>query len=135
MDSLEGIMPNYDYRCLECGQRATIYMSYQEYGQVQVECPNCGSQDLKRLINRVRIARSEESRLDSFSAPDALADLDENDPKSLARAMRSMGDELGEEMPPEFDEVVDRLEAGESPEQIEQSMPELGEDLGGGPDF
>ena len=128
-------MPNYDYRCQECGQQATIYLSYQEYGEVQVECPSCGSLDLERLINRVRIARSEESRMESLSTPDALADLDENDPKSLARAMRSMGDELGEEMPPEFDEVVGRLEAGESPEQIEQSMPELGEDLDGGADF
>ncbi len=35
-------------------------------------------------------------------------------------------------MPAEFDEVVDRLEAGESPEDIESSMPDLGggEDLG-----
>ncbi len=45
----------------------------------------------------------------------------------MARVMRKMGDELGEEMPPEFDEVVDRLESGQSPEEIEESMPELGE--------
>jgi hypothetical protein len=44
----------------------------------------------------------------------------------MARMMRKMGDELGEEMPEEFDEVVGRLEAGESPEQIEESMPDLG---------
>jgi hypothetical protein len=43
-----------------------------------------------------------------------------------------MGKEMGEELPPEFDEVVDRLEAGESPEDIENSMPELG---GGGNEF
>jgi Flp pilus assembly protein TadB len=47
----------------------------------------------------------------------------------MARMMRTMGQEMGEELPPEFDEVVDRLEAGESPEDIEQTMPELG---GGG---
>lgn len=128
-------MPDYDYRCQQCGQRATIYQSYQEYGRVEVDCPHCGSQDLKRLINRVRIARSEEARMDALADPSALADLDENDPKSLARAMRSMSSELGEDMPPEFDEMVGRLEAGESPEQIEQSMPELGEDQGGGLGF
>jgi hypothetical protein len=42
--------------------------------------------------------------------------------------MRKMSREVGEDMPPEFDEVVDRLEAGESPEEIEKSMPELGGD-------
>jgi hypothetical protein len=40
--------------------------------------------------------------------------------------MRRMGGELGEEMGPEFGEAVDRLEAGESPEEIDRSMPGLG---------
>jgi hypothetical protein len=34
-------------------------------------------------------------------------------------------------MPPEFGEVVDRLEKGQSPEDIEQAMPDLGEAFGG----
>jgi putative FmdB family regulatory protein len=119
-------MPKYDYRCRQCGRRASIYQTYEEYGEVEVECPHCGSSDLQRLINRVRIAKSEDSRLDDLSDPSAWGDLDENDPRSMARMMRKMGDELGEEMPEEFDEVVGRLEAGESPEQIEESMPDLG---------
>jgi hypothetical protein len=44
----------------------------------------------------------------------------------MARFMRKMGREMGEELPAEFDEVVDRLESGETPEEIEKSMPELG---------
>jgi hypothetical protein len=31
----------------------------------------------------------------------------------------------------EFDEVMDRLEKGESPESIEASMPDLGGDMSG----
>ncbi len=47
-----------------------------------------------------------------------------------------MGQEMGEDLPPEFGEITDRLEAGEDPESIEQSMPELGAggDDGGGMD-
>jgi hypothetical protein len=60
-----------------------------------------------------------------------LGDLDEDDPKSIARWMRKMSSEVGEDLPQEFDEVVDRLESGQSPEEIEESMPELGESLGG----
>jgi hypothetical protein len=67
-----------------------------------------------------------------------LPDFDENDPRSLGRWMRKMSADVGEDLGPEFDEVVGRLEAGESPEEIEQSMPELmgegGEDFGGGLD-
>ncbi len=121
-------MPTYDYRCEDCGRRASIYLTYEEYGKKSVHCPHCGSGEMRRLIHRVRFARSEESRLESLADPDAWGDIDESDPRSMARMMRKMGEELGEDMPPEFDEVVGRLEAGESPEEIEQSMPELGMD-------
>ena len=123
-------MPRYDYRCLSCGKRSSIYQTYEEYGEAPVECPHCGNEDLKRLIGRVRFARSEESRLESLADPSDWGDFDEEDPRSMARMMRKMGQEMGEDMPPEFDEVVDRLEAGESPEEIEESMP----DFGGGDD-
>jgi hypothetical protein len=66
-----------------------------------------------------------------FSDPSALAGL-ENDPQALGRMMRKMGNEMGEELPPEFDDVVDRLEKGQSPDDIEKEMPDLGADVGGG---
>jgi hypothetical protein len=45
--------------------------------------------------------------------------------------MRRMSNEMGEEMGPEFDEVIDRLETGQSPEEIEKALPDLGEGGGG----
>jgi len=123
-------MPRYDYRCQSCKKRSVIFQTYAEYGRNPVKCPHCGSLELQRLIGRVRIARSEESRLDELSDPSDWGDVDENDPRSMARVMRKMGSELGEDMPGEFDEVVDRLEAGENPEEIEESMPDLGGENG-----
>jgi hypothetical protein len=58
-------------------------------------------------------------------------DVNENDPRSLGRMMRRMADETGEDLGPEFGEVIHRLEKGEDPEAIEKSMPELGEMSGG----
>jgi len=124
-------MPNYDYLCSDCGKRVSIFQTYEAYGKETVQCPNCNSEQLARLVSRVRVLRSEESRLDALADPTAWDGFDEEDPKAMARMMRKMGDELGEEMPSEFDEVVDRLETGESPEEIERTMP----DLGGGGDF
>lgn len=128
-------MPTYDYRCLDCHKRVSLVQSYDEYGKTPVSCPHCGSANLKRRIQRVRVLRSEESRLDSLADPDDWGDIDENDPRSIARAMRRMGDELGEDLPEEFDEVVDRLEAGEDPESIEKSLPDLAGDGGDESDF
>jgi putative FmdB family regulatory protein len=131
-------MPLYDYRCQDCKNRVSIQQSYAEYGVKPVACPVCGSKALTRLINRVRIAKSEDRRLDDMSDPSFFGDVDENDPKSLARAMKKMGSEMGEDLPPEFNEITDRLESGEDPESIEQSMPELGEGgagMGGEDDY
>jgi putative FmdB family regulatory protein len=116
----EASMPIYEYRCQDCGRKLSVF--WRSRADVKAPtCRRCGSDNLVRLISRVRVVRSEESRLE---------DLDENDPRSLGRWMRKMSQEMGEDLGPEFDEVVGRLEAGEDPEEIEKSMPELG-DMGG----
>jgi hypothetical protein len=71
--------------------------------------------------------------MESMADPSALGDFDENDPKSIGRFMRKMMGEMGDEggdLGPEFEEVVDRLEAGQDPEAIEREVPGLAEGLG-----
>lgn len=129
-------MPTYEYRCLECGRRFEVFLTYEEYGKQTVVCSHCQSENVQRRIGRIRVARSEESRLENLADPSMLDGLDE-DPQSLGRMMRQMSSELGEDMGPEFDEVINRLESGQSPDEIEASMPGLGESGGapGGDDF
>ena len=122
-------MPNYEYRCLNCRKRFEIFMKFDEYGKKPVKCPNCQSENVQRRIGRVRVARSDSSRLENIADPSNLAGLDE-DPRALGRMMRQMSGELGEDMGPEFNEVIHRLESGQSPDQIEKELP----DLGGGDD-
>jgi putative FmdB family regulatory protein len=118
-------MPTYEYRCLNCKRRFSLFFTFADYGKKPVTCPHCSSNRVERRIGRIRMARSEESRLESMADPSSLSGL-EDDPRSLGRMMREMGKEAGEEMGPEFDEVIHRLESGQSPEQIEKDMPDLG---------
>ena len=67
-----------------------------------------------------------DSMADEFSGFEGL----ENDPQAMGQMMRKMGKEMGDELPPEFDEVVDRLESGQSPEDIEKAIPDLGGESG-----
>jgi putative FmdB family regulatory protein len=130
-------MPTYEYRCLNCKRRFSLFFTYSEYGTKSAACPHCRSENVQRKIGRIRVARSDESRLDNLSNPEALEGLEE-DPRALGRMMRTMSREVGEEMPPEFGEVVDRLEKGQSPEEIERELPDLaGSETGadGGGDF
>jgi putative FmdB family regulatory protein len=126
-------MPTYEYRCLNCKRRFDLFMSYQDYGTRMVTCPHCHSSNVRRKIGRVRVARSDESRLENLADPSALEGLDEN-PRALGRMMRQMSSEIGEEMGPEFDEVVNRLERGQSPDDIEKELPDLGMGAAGGDD-
>jgi putative FmdB family regulatory protein len=126
-------MPSYDFVCLNCQQRFEVFMSYSEYGTKAAKCVHCGSENVRRRMTRVRIAKSEETRMESVMDESALQGM-ENDPQALGQMMKKMGKEMGEDLPPEFDDVVDRLEAGQSPEEIESALPDLGADGPSGDD-
>ena len=117
-------MPNYEYHCWNCRRRFVLFFTYTEYGQKAAVCPHCQSANVQRKIGRVRVARSDDSRMESMADPANLAGL-EDDPRNLGRMMREMSKEAGEAMGPEFDEVVDRLERGQAPEEIERDLPDL----------
>jgi putative FmdB family regulatory protein len=119
-------MPTYDYICLNCRRRADVFLAYAEYGTVEPTCPHCQSKTLKRRIGRIALAKSEDARMDSMMDDSALANLDEDDPQALGHFMRKMSREMGEDLGDEFNEVVERLEHGEPPDSIEQSLPDLG---------
>ena len=130
-------MPIYQYRCLNCKKRFEAFLSYSEYGIKQVLCPHCTSNQVQRRIGRVRIAKSEESRMEDLTDTTDLDGLEE-DPRALGRMMRKMSNEMGEDVGPEFNEVVDRLESGQSPEDIEKVIPDLeggANSFGDGADF
>jgi len=121
-------MPTYDFICNDCRQRFDVFQTFAEYGKKPVACPHCSSKNVRRRMTKVRIARSDDARMESMA--DDITGLDgiEDDPKAMGRMMRKMGKQMGEDVPPEFNEVVDRLEKGQSPEQIEKEIPNLGND-------
>ncbi len=125
-------MPDYEYRCLNCRKKFEIFMTYADYGTKEITCPHCGGKDVQRRIGRIRVARSDHDRMQNLADPANMANLDE-DPQALGRMMRQMRSEVGENMGPEFDEVVSRLEKGQTPDQIEKELPDLGDAMGSGP--
>ncbi|NTU74714.1 MAG: zinc ribbon domain-containing protein [Anaerolineaceae bacterium] len=124
-------MPNYEYRCQDCGRRFEIFLTYSEYGTREIKCTACQSTRVQRRIGRIRVTHSEEGRLQNLAQSADMNAL-EDDPRALGRMMREMSHEVGEDMGPEFHEVVNRLEKGQSPEDIEKELPELGNALGDG---
>ncbi len=104
-------MPIYEYRCAACGRRSQV-LTLSVKTAVAPVCPHCGATDLCKLVSRVAVLRSEESRLESLADPSSLGGLDENDPKSVARWMKKMGREMGEDLGDDFDAEVDQAVEG-----------------------
>ncbi len=63
-----------------------------------------------------------------------LTSMDENDPRSMGRAMRRMAEIAREPLEGEVEEVVRRLEAGEDPDSIEEKMGDTLGPAGGATD-
>jgi putative FmdB family regulatory protein len=134
-------MPIYEYFCFDCRKRVSVFFrSFSAVSSEEARCPNCEGVRLRRLVSRVAVLKSEESRMESMADPSLMGGLENEDPRALASFMRRMSDETGETMDPEMSEMVSRLESGESPEAIEQAMGDMGgmggefggDDYGGG---
>jgi len=104
-------MPIYEFRCRACGKRFSV-LTLRVSERVRPQCDHCGSRSATRLLSRFAMPKSDEARLDALGDPDRLGGVDEDDPKSVARWMRTMGREMGEDAGDDFDAMVDDLESG-----------------------
>jgi putative FmdB family regulatory protein len=108
-------MPIFEYYCRKCKRKMSfLVMSPASFHPA---CKFCGGQDVEQLYSRFATPKSEESRLESLADPSSLSGLNENDPGSVARWMKKMGKELGEDFAGEdIDQLADeaaREAAGE----------------------
>jgi putative FmdB family regulatory protein len=110
-------MPIYEYRCRGCGKRVAVFQRSLSVA-VTAACDGCGSGDLSRLVSKFSTRRSGDDMFDGFDDAGGVGDFDESDPQSMARWARKMRDEMGEEGGPELDDMIDRLESGESVDSL-----------------
>jgi putative FmdB family regulatory protein len=123
--TIEGMMPVYEYNCLSCLKKFELSLTYSEFDKLKASCPTCGSENVRRLIRSVRIARDDHARLAEMADPAKMSELEDN-PRLLGRMMKDMRDQVGaDDLPGEFDEVVNRLEMGQTTDEIEKDMPDL----------
>lgn len=107
-------MPIYEYRCQDCRKKFERLV-LKAADASSLRCRHCGSGNATRLVSRFTSIKSEESRLESLTDPSRLAGLDESDPASMARWLKRMGGELGEDVSrDEIDQMADEIASGKA---------------------
>ena len=119
-------MPIYEYRCRQCGKKSE-FITFRISETVSANCRHCGGEKMDRIPSRVRVRLSEETRMERLADPSRLGALDENDPKSMVRWMKKMGQEMGEDFEGEdmdamIEEAMEEEAQGKSGE--ETSLPD-----------
>lgn len=143
-------MPIYEFYCVDC-HMVFNFLSKTINTTKRPSCPRCGRPELERRVSRFAIGRrsgpskesESESELDSESdqlppgfdeskleaAMETLAqeteNVDENDPRQVARVMRKLYETAGLPVGEKMEEAIRRLEAGEDPDRIEEEMGDL----------
>jgi len=106
-------MPIYEYRCPDCRKRQSIFFRSFAAVEASPACPGCGGRHMTRLISRTAQVLSEDTRMENLAGSADMADVDENDPKSMARWARKMGQQMGgDELGEDFEQVVDEMGEG-----------------------
>lgn len=119
-------MPNYEYICDDCHKRFTLAISYSDYGRKKEACPACGSSRVRRRIGCVRLGHSADARMQQFqdlADPKSMDSL-ESEPREMGRRLRKLSEEIGGDISPQFNDVVERLESGQSTDEIESALPD-----------
>jgi putative FmdB family regulatory protein len=113
-------MPLYEYWCDHCRGKVTIYS--QTFSDDTPPCPACGNETLRRLISTfaVRSKTYKDVYEDILSDSKLTRGMMADDLKALAEWNRRMGQ--GEEVAPEYEDMVGRMEKGEMPSQMPSTI-------------
>jgi len=103
-------MPIYEFYCEAC-KKTSSFLLLRASEEIEPFCKYCKSRNVKRILSRVSVPRSEEKRMESLLDPGTLGGLDEDDPRSVERLMKRMGGEMGEEMGEGFEEEMEEAMA------------------------
>jgi len=136
-------MPIYEYYC---PNNHTIYQFYAKtlaQGASTPKCPDNPKFPLRKVVSAFAITKgggkdensepkpatdtgdpAEDAKMEAAmnAMEGEFSNIDENDPKAMARMMRRMSELTGEKIDGEMEEVVRKLEEGADPDSLEEQL-------------
>jgi len=104
-------MPIYEYRCNQCDREfSELFLNLREAGKVR--CKFCNSRNLSRLVSSFRVHQTEGSRLESFDTSKPQSDAFYKDSRNVGLWAKKRMRELGVNLGPKMDEIVEKGRTG-----------------------
>jgi putative FmdB family regulatory protein len=104
-------MPIYEYRCESCGG-ITSELILRHEDEEGVRCGHCSGCQLVRVISRVAIHRTEAQRLSEMNTGGPRDNAFYRDSRNVGLWAKKRAQELGADLGPRFDEVVEQARTG-----------------------
>ncbi len=126
-------MPVYEFICNACSAPVSVFVRSMS-SPVNGKCERCGSTDLRRLLSRFAVLQKG-GGMGALDDASFMEGMDESDPRAMVAWARRMQAEMGDDAGPEFNDMVERMERGESMDDTGFGGHDDGGDLGGLDDF
>jgi hypothetical protein len=142
-------MPIYEFFCPDNHKIYSFFARSLAYSGAEPRCPDDPGFRMERMVSSFSVTgRAKETPGPTAESADdpafeaALAameqeagvlDSDNPDPRQVARMLRTLTRASGEKMPAQMEEVMRRLEAGESLDKLEEKFADLGDEGGAEP--
>lgn len=129
-------MPIYEFYCHRCNMIMSFYA--RKHGVTKSpKCPHCGDKNLTRIVSTFATLRADRQKhsedvdfpLNEAKMEKAIESLareaetiDEDNPREAARVIKNFTKTAGLELGESMQTALQRMEAGEDPEKIEEEM-------------
>lgn len=131
-------MPIYEYYCPDNHKIYQFYAKTLAQGRIVPKCPDNPSFRMEKMLSTFAVTGGAAEPVAGPAGGEAPGDprleaamgamekefsqVDENDPRAMARMMRRMAELTGEKIDGEMEEVVRKLEEGADPEALEEKL-------------
>jgi putative FmdB family regulatory protein len=104
-------MPIYEYRCNKCEKEfSQLFLNPKEIRRVK--CKFCNGSNLTKLLSSFSVHQTEESRLSSFDTLKPRGDDFYKDSRNIGLWAKKKMKELGVDLGPKMDEIVEKGRTG-----------------------
>jgi putative FmdB family regulatory protein len=104
-------MPIYEYRCNKCNREfSELFLNSKEAGMAR--CKYCNGRSLNRLVSSFCVHQTEESRLAYCDTSKSQGDAYHKDSRNVGLWAKKRMKELGVDLGPKMDEIVEKGRTG-----------------------